>query len=141
MDIIPSGQRRARRARFAMISSPPRFVWLALLGLAGTVGQARAMGETPFTRSGTSAATANEDTLTWSLLGTAMLSFGMVTACGWGIRRHQRRSGAESEILDELQRKNWQDSCGPSPGTSDKASNRPSWEKSGDWWRQDFPRD
>ncbi|MES2708936.1 MAG: hypothetical protein V4726_20240 [Verrucomicrobiota bacterium] len=144
MSLIPSGA--AAAAGLAMIPPFPRFLCLMLLCLAGLTGNGRAaMGETSFTRS-SSAVRTREDALAWSLLGTAFLTFGMVTACGWGIRRHQKRSGPEAEFLDELRRENENQAQPPSsapsrPLKSEKGQNRPAWEKPADWWRQDFPRD
>lgn len=142
MSLIPSGATAA--AGLAMIPPFPRFLCLMLLCLAGLTGNGRAMGETSFTRS-SSAVRTREDALAWSLLGTAFLTFGMVTGCAWGIRRHQRRSGPEAEFLDELRR---QPETGeppfsrPSPPSkAEKEPNKPAWEKPADWWREDFPQD
>ncbi|RYD26269.1 MAG: hypothetical protein EOP86_26180 [Verrucomicrobiaceae bacterium] len=121
-----------------MFFSPSRFPWLVLICLTGLTGGVRAMGDTPVTRSAaTAAARDREDTLAWSLLGTVCLTFGMVAACGWGIRRHQRRLKPERELLESLRRMKEHERprhAGEEPAIQP-------WEKPADWWRGDFSGD
>ncbi|MDB6133222.1 MAG: hypothetical protein JWM59_1465 [Verrucomicrobiales bacterium] len=127
-----------RDIRSAMFLSSLRFRWLVLICLTGLTGNARAMGDTPVTRSAaTAAARDREDTLAWSLLGTVCLTFGMVTVCGWGIRRHQRRLKPEAELLDSLRRMEGQ----KRPPQAGKGPALQPWEKPADWWRGDFSGD
>lgn len=115
-----------------------RFRWLVLICLTGLTDSVLAMGDTPLTRStATAAARDREDTLAWSLLGTVGLTFGMVTACGLGIRRHQRRSKPEAELLESLRGRKEQERP---PQAGNEPAPRP-WEKPADWWRGDFSSD
>jgi hypothetical protein len=111
-------------------------------------GTAASDGDTPVTRRNPSPR-ADESALAWSLLGTLGLTFGVVSACGWSIRRHQRRSGREAALIADLIHEA-ADPVGQArlspdnnPGSFNKpAGSVPPWERPGDWWRrQDFHQD
>ena len=77
---------------------------------------------------------ANNDTLTWSLLGVLGVTLGMVTACGVGIYRQFRRAAPAAELLEEMKRQ------AQLPGPIHLPPNTPrggeqSWERPADWWK------
>lgn len=78
--------------------------------------------------------TANNDTLTWSLLGVLGLTLGMVTACGLGIYRQFKRSTPETELLEEMKRQAREPGPIKIPPAA-PGSSRDTWERPADWWK------
>lgn len=127
---------------------------LMLIPVLSAVGLRQPPGDTPVT-SKNPHPRPDEEALAWSLLATLGVTFGMVTACGWGIRRHQQRSGPDAALLDDLRHElaKEQDAARRSPFSSSSSSPPSSplaktpepqapWERPGDWWqRQDFHQD
>lgn len=157
--VQPPGTHAAGNSR-ARARSPSTPTWRAAVLLGGclvaipflSAASLRASaGDTPVTRQNRHPR-ADEAALAWSLLGTLGLTFGVVTACGWSIRRHQRRSGPDAALLHELlhpgappiRRTNGLGPPMSSPSTN-SSSKKPEpsapWERPADWWRQDFHQD